>query len=98
MEKDLSKDFAEVLYIIDNIEKKYKEKIPKDIMQVIIDECDKSHLKELLRDNKEDFLEKDYSKGALSIIAYLNLKYWCETNEEKRYYRDMYLNKDNNKF
>ena len=43
-------------------------------------------------------MEKDYSQEALSIIAYLNLKYWCETNEEKRYYRDMYLNKDNNKF
>lgn len=97
MEKDLSKDFAEVLDILDNIEKKYKEKIPKDVMQVIIDECDKSHLEELLRDTKEDFLEKDYSKGALSIIAYLNLKYWCETNEEKKYYRDMFLNKDNNK-
>lgn len=98
MEKNLSKDFAEVLYVLDNIEKKYKEKIPKNVLQIIIDECDKSYLNELLRNNKDDFLTRNYSEETIVIIAYLNLKYWCETNEEKKYYRDMYLKNDNNKF
>lgn len=92
MEKDLSKAFAEVLYMLDNIEVKYKSKVPRQLIQIFKEECDENYLKKIFEE-KNDFLERDYSDDALAIIAYINLKYMCETNEEKKYYRDMYLKK-----
>ena len=37
MEKDLSKAFSEVLDMLDNIETKYKEKVPKEMIQMFKD-------------------------------------------------------------
>lgn len=93
MKKNLSKAFAEVLYILDNIEIQYKVKVPKNMLDMFKDECDKKYLN-ILHESKGDFLDKDYSKDSLAIISYLNLKYWCETKEEKKYYRDMLFEND----
>ena len=92
MISNLANAYSEVLDILNYIEIKYKQKIPKDMLQMFEDECNKDYLKTLLQD-KTDRSQKDYSEEALSIISYLNLKYWCETNKEKKYYRDMYLKK-----
>ena len=92
MISNLANAYSEVLDILNYIEIEFKQKIPKDMIQMFKDECNKDYLKTLLQD-KTDRSEKDYSEEALSIIAYLNLKYWCETNKEKKYYRDMYLKK-----
>ena len=92
MISNLANAYSEVLDILNYIEIKYKQKIPKDMLQMFEDECNKDYLKTLLQD-KTDRSQKDYSEEALSNISYLNLKYWCETNKEKKYYRDMYLKK-----
>lgn len=90
MDKNMANAYSEVLDILDYIEPQYKAKIPKDMLDMFKSECNKDYLNILLKD-ETDRLEKNYSEEALSIIAYLNLKYWCETKEEKKYYRDMYL-------
>lgn len=91
MENNISPNtYSEVIFILKYIEPEYTLKVPKDIIDTFKKECNKEYLRELSAD-KTDPLERDYSKDALAIIAYLNLKYWCETNEEKKYYRDMYL-------
>lgn len=90
MVNNLASTFSEVIDILDNIEHEYKKKIPNDILIVFENECDKKYLKYLKKD-KSDLKNKNYSKDALTIIAYLNLKYWCKSNEEKRKYRDIYL-------
>lgn len=92
MEKNLSNAFSEVLDMLNYIEIEYTRKVPENLLQIFKDECNKNYLQKLLTD-KTDVTEKDYSDDALAIIAYLNLKYWCETNEEKKYYRNMYLKK-----
>lgn len=92
MNKNMTNAYSEVLYILDYIEPKYKLKVPKDMLDMFKKECNKNYLNTLIED-KTDAIEKEYSEEALSIIAYLNLKYWCETKEEKKYYRDMYLKK-----
>ena len=92
MNKNMTNAYSEVLDILDYIEPIYKYKIPKDMLDMFKSECNKEYLNTLQLD-KTDALEKNYSEEALSIIAYLNLKYWCETKEEKKYYRDMYLKK-----
>ena len=92
MNKNMANAYSEVLDILDYIEPIYKYKIPKDMLDLFKSECNKEYLNALQLD-KTDALEKNYSEEALSIIAYLNLKYWCETKEEKKYYRDMYLKK-----
>lgn len=92
MDKKMANAYSEVLDILDYIEPIYKYKIPKDMLDMFKSECNKEYLHTLQLD-KTDSLEKNYSEEALSIIAYLNLKYWCETKEEKKYYRDMYLKK-----
>ena len=94
MDKNMENAYSEVLYILKHIEPEYAEKIPRELFNIFRDECNKEYLDALLSD-KTDFKEKDYSKEALSIIAYLNLKYWCETKEEQKYYRDMYLKNNN---
>lgn len=90
MEKNIDKAFSEVLDMLNYIEPQYKVKIPSDMMNMFKEECDKTYLKQLLND-KTEIKEKKYSEEALSIIAYLNLKYWCESVEEKNIYRNLYL-------
>ena len=92
MDKNIANAYAEVLDILNYIEPQYKVKIPKDMLDMFKSKCNKDYLK-ALQEDKTDSLEKNYSEEALSIIAYLNLEYWCETKEEKKYYRDMYLKK-----
>lgn len=94
MDKNMANAYSEVLDILNNIEPEFRAETPKDLLDLFKDECNKCYLDALLSD-KTNFLEKNYSKEALSIIAYLNLKYWCKTKEEQKYYRDMYLKNNN---
>ena len=90
MKEDFSNIFSEVLDMINYVEQEYKDKIPKSLMEMFYEECNKSYLKKLSNENIE-MKDKKYSEDALAIIAYLNLKYWCKDNKEKRKYRDMYF-------
>ena len=92
MDKNMANTYSEVLDILNYIEPQYKCKIPKDMLEMFKSECNKEYLNALMAD-QTDSLKKDYSEEALSIISFLNLKYWCESQEEKKYYRDMYLKK-----
>lgn len=91
MKENLEPAFSEVLDILNNIEPEYRQKIPKDIIEIFQEECDKTYLSELKK-STINIKEKEYSEDALTIIAYLNLKYWCNNDDEKRKYRDMYFN------
>ncbi len=91
MEKNMDKAYSEILDILEQIETEYMEKVPQDMIEMFKEDCDKDYLNKLKKDNT-DLKQKKYSEEALAIIAFLNLKYWCETDEEKKKYRDMYLN------
>ena len=94
MDNNLANAYSEVLDILNYIEPQYKSLIPQNMLNMFKSDCNKTYLELLLKD-KTDRLEKEYSEEALSIIAYLNLKYWCKSPEEKKYYRDMYLKNNN---
>lgn len=87
--------YAEVLDILNYIGSDYISLIPEDTMQLFEKECDKDYLHKLKADSR-DTTSKEYSEEALAIIAYLNLKYWCEDATEKKYYKDLYLTNPRN--
>ena len=74
IDKNIANVYSEVLYILNYIEPQYKYKIPRDMLDMFKSEYNKEYLDTMIAD-PTDFLEKDYSEEALSIIAYLNLKY-----------------------
>ncbi len=92
---DLKTAYAEVLDILNYIGSDYISLIPDDTMQLFERECDKDYLHKLKADSR-DATSKEYSEEALAIIAYLNLKYWCEDDAEKKYYKDLYLSNPRN--
>ena len=91
MKNALENEFAEVLYILNKIEKEYKAKIPKDLMQVFYNGCNKKYLNKLIKENN-NIENINYLETTLTIIAYLNLKYWCETSKEKNSFKKLYIN------
>ena len=88
---DLKNAYAEVLDMLNYIGSDYTALIPEATIHFFETNCDKAYLQKLKADSR-DVDCKEYSEEALAIIACLNLKYWCENNDEKKYYKDLYLN------
>lgn len=85
--------FSEVLNILEFMGQTYTNKIPKEILNVYNEDCDKEYLNEL-SNLKTKFEERKYSEDALAVIAYLNLRYWCENEEEKEAYKKKHIQND----
>lgn len=71
--------YAEVLAFLDALGDSYKSKIPKEILDNLERMKDKSCHKTYDRNDENP----DLSHEALALIAWLNMEYWCEDEEEK---------------
>ena len=69
--------YTEVANILKYLEKEYKEKIPKEIVEYI---NENSLEYSMCFDSKGDFKLSDLAK---EILCYLNLEYWCTEKEKK---------------
>ena len=87
---DLRKPYAEVLDMLRFIGTEYKSLVPAEELRLFESECDKKYLYQLEADETA-IDDRQYSEEALAIIAYLNLRYWCKDDKEKKYYKDIYL-------
>lgn len=96
--KELAKErreaYVEVLEILDNMDIYYKEKVPLNIIRHFKDNASKEYKFniDLFKPLEEQKL-KDITKN---VLAMLNLNYWCETEEEKKEWAEIYARNQKN--
>ena len=76
------KAYSEVDAFIDLLSDETKSKLPKELIDFFKKEKDFTYKKEI--DSNKPIKEQNFSEEALSIIAYLNLEYLCEDENEKQ--------------
>lgn len=80
--------YTELLVIINCMEAKYKEKIPQKLIEYLEKNCAKEYKFKL--DLSIPLKQQKLNPKTLALLAMLNLKYWCETEEEKKELIEMY--------
>lgn len=82
MTKDRREAYVEVLEILNHMEKQYVEKIPLKLREFFQENSSKEYKFHI---NLTIPLEENKLKeNTLSILAMLNLNYWCENEEHKK--------------
>ena len=81
MKNELKMAYAEVLEILNHMDPIYKQKIPIKLLNQM--EKNKLQGYEFKLDFGIAFKENNFTSKTLPLLALINLKYWCETEEEK---------------
>ena len=89
MNISLAQAYSEVDAIINLMDIKYREKIPKKLLNLISENKDNNNIVNFNIDKALD--EQNISPKALAILAVINYNYWCTDEKEKselikRYY------------
>lgn len=84
--------YAQVDSFLALIEEKYVEMIPRNIRYFIKQEMDTTYDKPIVSDIP--IKNQNISDEALALIAYFNLNYWCQDEEEKERLRNIYKEND----
>lgn len=95
MTNEQMKSYTEILTIINYMEMKYKEKIPKRLIEFFERNKAKEYMFDI--DFSKSLKEQNFSKQTLPLLAMINLNYWCETQEEKQALMDIYSENDRKK-
>lgn len=74
--------YAEVDYIINHMNEKYREKVPQKMRDFFHDLRDPNH--EININPYVPLQKQGLHRFTLEIIALLHLKYWCEDEERKK--------------
>ena len=81
MNAEQKKAYKEVLVIVNSMEDKYIEKIPKNLMNFFERNSMKNYNFNV--DVSIPLKEHKLHKKTISLLAMLNLNYWCENEDEK---------------
>lgn len=84
--------YSEVYAILNEMSPIYIEKIPKKLRTIIIEEMDKKYKPEIALDiplEQQNLNEKTYT-----ILAMINLNYWCDDSEHKKELIQLYSKND----
>ena len=95
MNSDLAKAYTEVDKILSFMETQYVEKIPIKLRELFKNEKLKNYdpiIKKEIPLNEQKLEKKTYA-----ILAMLDLKYWCDNEEEKQELIRAYSNNDKNR-
>lgn len=82
MDSILAKDYVEVLEVLKYMEPKYIRKIPKKMIESFEENKDNNY--KITINPRIPLKNQNLRKGTLEILALLNLKYWCNSLEEKQ--------------
>lgn len=82
MIKERREAYVEVLEILKHMDKKYVAKIPRDLREFFERNASKEY--EFHIDLSIPLEEHKLKEITISILAMLNLNYWCETEEHKQ--------------
>lgn len=88
-----SKACKEVLEILNNVEEKDLKKIPKDFLDDIKENADKSYIPNI--DINKKFEEQELLPETIDLLAYIYRKYWCD--EKDKYEFDRVIQENKNK-
>lgn len=86
--------YYEVDAFLNILGKYYLNKLPIKLRELFSKE--KSTNYEFQIDPDKPIKDQEFSDEALAIIAFLNLKYWCTNEEEKKRLNDIYLENEKN--
>lgn len=95
MENELLKAYAEVDKILSFMENKYVEKIPNKMREMFKNEKLEGYNPDIKPNIPLD--EQNLQRKTLSILAMLNLNYWCESEQEKQELIALYSENDRKK-
>ena len=88
-----SKACKEVLEILNNVEEKDLEKIPKDFIDDIKKNAHKNYIPNI--DINKKFEEQELLPETIDLLAYIYRKYWCD--EKEKYKFDRIIQENENK-
>lgn len=81
MDIDQTEAYSEVLVILENMEDEYKNKVPQELINFFKRNEAKEYVFKL--DNSIPLTEQRIKEKTLSLLAILNLNYWCSIDERK---------------
>ena len=90
--EDITKAYAEVDTILDYMEQKYIDKIPRKLRNILREEKSKEYVPNI--NPSIPLAEQNLQKKTLALLAVLNLNYWCESEEKKQELRTLYAEND----
>ena len=82
MKQERKQAYVEVLEVLKHMEKKYVDKLPKNLIEFFKRNASKDYKFKL--NNNIPFEEQNLKKSTISILAMLNYNYWCEDEEHKK--------------
>lgn len=85
---DIRQSYSEVDEFLNLLTEEQRNKIPKNLRELFKLEKDKEYIKKI--NPNIPVKEQDLKEETLGIIAYLNLQYWCEDEEEKQRLKKVY--------
>ena len=82
------KAYTEVDNFIELLDEYHKNKIPKKLREFFKNEKEEKYIKNIYRNIP--IKEQNLLQETLSLIAFLNLQYWCDDEEERKRLRKKY--------
>ena len=82
MKKEQCEAYVEILTILEHMERKYQEKVPQKLIDFFERNSAKDYKFDI--DLSIPLKEQKLKDKTLSLLAMLNLNYWCESDEEKQ--------------
>lgn len=74
--------YSEVYKILNLLEDEYKERVPKKLIEFFEEERDKEYSP--IIDVNIPLDKQNLKRETMVLLAILNLKYWCDSEEEKQ--------------
>ena len=84
--------YAEVLDVLDKMDKKYIKKIPNKLLETLKMNSYKGYKQHI--DPNVELSEQHLSRKTLDILAVINLKYWVEDEKHKKELLEQYRNNE----
>lgn len=82
MKDETREVYSEIITVLNHMETKYQDKIPKKLISFFEKNSSKEYKFNI--DLDVPFKEQKLKDKTIVLLAILNLNYWCETEEEKQ--------------
>ena len=81
MNNDIASAYSEIDEILSKMEDRYVNKVPYKIRELIKKEKNNNYQPNI--EFSEEILDNKLQRKTIAILAWLNLNYWCDDEEEK---------------